>query len=340
MGPLRDNMRRVVKKAVSAPRVAGRKTAVKRARSQARRPASESIVLSSDSTTTDAFKAIATVLIERIAAQRPSVEQRDPTGVHQMRIALRRTRVLITIFAALVHGPETERLKRELKWLTGRLGPARDLHLMDLKLQDASSAGSVAFRKRVAADRASAFKVAGRAVADKRFDKLLADLRSWVDAAGQAQTAQDVPAKAKTFAKQTLKRRAKKLIGRLDRLDELDDEQRHRVRIAAKKLYYTAGFFESLFAGRKSGKRLTKFSKRLKKLLDALGTLNDAAVQRGLAATAAKKSQQSAKDAGSAAETTQTADDLTSEGADSRDAQLKAALKAARRLADTPIFGD
>ncbi len=312
---------------------------MKSARSSARRAASEAIVLPAASTTTDAFKSIAAALIARIASLRPAVEQRDPTGVHQMRIALRRTRVMITIFAGLVHGPETERLKRELKWLTGRLGPARDLHLMDLKLQETSSAGSNAFRKRVATDRASAFTTAGRAVADKRFDKLLADLQRWADAGERAQTAQDVPAKAKTFAKRTLKRRAKRLIGKLDRLDELSDEQRHRVRIAAKKLYYTAGFFESLFAGRNSGKHLAKFSKRLKKLLDALGALNDAAVQRDLASSVANKSR-GAKAGGHARPAADAAEDLASGGGDARDAQLKAALKAARRLADTPIFGD
>lgn len=326
-------MRRVFKKAVSAPRVAGRKTAVKPVPAVLK-PASDSIDLKSDSTTTDAFKAIATTLIARIASQQPAVEQRDPVGVHQMRIALRRTRVLITIFAALVHGPETERLKRELKWLTGRLGPARDLHLMDLKLQEAGSVGSAAFRKRVAADRANAFTTASRTVADKRFDKLLADLTRWVGATEPAQAAQDVPTKAKTFAKRTLKRRAKHLIAKLARLDELNDEQRHRVRIAAKKLYYTAGFFESLFAGRKSGKHLAKFSARLKKLLDALGTLNDAAVQRTLATNVANQSRQNDSAAAQAAA------DLAADGETAREAQMQAALKAARRLAQTPIFGD
>lgn len=330
--PLRDNMRRVVKKAVSAPRVAGRKTAVKRLPPAVLRPASDSIVLKSDTTTTDAFKAIAATLIARIASQQAPVQQLDPVAVHQMRIALRRTRVLITIFAALVHGPETERLKRELKWLTGRLGPARDLHLMDLKLQETGSVSS-AFRKRVAADRASAFDTASRAVTDQRFDKLLADLTRWVGATEPAQAAQDVPTKAKTFAKRALRRRAKRLIGKLGRLQELDDEQRHRVRIAAKKLYYTAGFFDSLFAGRNSGKHLAKFSKRLKKLLDALGTLNDAAVQRTLATSVASQSR---RDDGSAAKA---AKDLATGGEAARDAQLQTALKAARKLAETPIFG-
>lgn len=326
-------MRRVFKRAVTAPRVAERQAVARQASKAGQKPASNSITLDPDFTTTEAFRAVTTTLIARIAAQQAAVKQGDPVGVHQMQIALRRTRAAITIFAASVHGPETERLKLELKWLTGRLGPARDLHLMDLKLQEAGGVGSATFRKRVAADRANAFATATRAVTDKRFDKLLADLQRWVDATDTAQTAQDVPEKARAFAKRTLKRRAKRLIGKLERLAELDDEQRHRVRIAAKKLYYAAGFFESLFAGRSSGRRLVKFSKRLKKLLDALGVLNDAAVQRELATNVASKSQRKTAGAAKAAE------DVAAASEAARDDQMHAAMKAARRLAETRLFG-
>ncbi|WP_245258314.1 CHAD domain-containing protein [Rhodopseudomonas palustris] len=292
------------------------------------------IALQPGSSTTDAFRAIAGRLVGLIAAQQAAVLNRDPTGVHQMRIALRRTRVTITIFSDLIHGPEAERLKRELKWLTGRLGPARDLHLMDLRLKDAGAVGSAAFRKKVAADRASAFDSASRAVATKHFVKLLGDLQSWIDAGDWAQTAKHVPEPAKKFAKRVLTRRADRLIKKLDALEQLDDEQRHRVRIAAKKLYYATGFFESLFDGPRTGKRLARFHKRLKKLLDALGALNDAAVQRELANRPAKRSQRTpAAGAAAAAELAAANEAITRQ-------QMKAAVKAAAKLADSPLFGD
>jgi CHAD domain-containing protein len=232
-----------------------------------------------------------------------------------------------------VHGPEAERLKRELKWLTGRLGPARDLHLMNLSLTGTGSVASPAFRNQVASDRANAFDVARRAVASKRFGKLLGDLRSWIAAGDWAQTSREVPVSAKKFAKHVTSHRADKLIKKLDRLEDLDDKQRHRVRIAAKKLYYATGFFESLFDGPKSGERMAKFRIQLKKLLDALGALNDTAVQRELADSIASHSQRNRAKTAAATELPKLDDAGTHK-------QLKAAVKAASKLADARLFGD
>ncbi|MGP9812321.1 CHAD domain-containing protein [Rhodopseudomonas sp. NSM] len=308
---------------------------MKRAFTPARKGASsDDIILASHSSTPEAFKTIAGTLVGLMAAQQPPVSDRDPVGVHQMRIALRRMRAAISIFADLVHGPETERLKSEMKWLTGRLGPARDLHLMDLKLRDISDVGSAAFRNRVAADRISAFDAASRTVVSKRFGKLLDDLQSWIDAGEFAQASHDVPESAKKFARHVLSHRADRLIRKLDRLDQLDDEQRHRVRIAAKKLYYAAGFFQSLFTGPHSGKRLARFRKQLKKLLDALGALNDAAVQRELASRPANQPRRTTKADATAAQDLAAADDEAARK------QMKAAVKAATKLADSPLFAD
>ena len=44
-----------------------------------------------------------------------------------MRVGLRRLRAAISLFAKLLGDQETERVKSELQWLTGKLAPARDL---------------------------------------------------------------------------------------------------------------------------------------------------------------------------------------------------------------------
>jgi triphosphatase len=43
--------------------------------------------------------------------------------VHQMRVGLRRLRAAISLFAKLLGDQEPERVKSELKWLTGELVP-------------------------------------------------------------------------------------------------------------------------------------------------------------------------------------------------------------------------
>lgn len=68
-------------------------------------------------------------------------------------------------------------------------------------------------------------------------------------------------------------------------LDDLDPEERHRVRIAAKKLRYGAEFFAPLFPGKKAGKRHGAFGKALSDLQDHLGALNDIATGHELMRT-------------------------------------------------------
>lgn len=51
-------------------------------------------------------------------------------GVHQMRVGLRRLRAAISVFKDLVGGGETESVKRDLKWLTDELGPAREYEVL------------------------------------------------------------------------------------------------------------------------------------------------------------------------------------------------------------------
>src|ERR1051325_6903209 len=75
----------------------------------------------------EAFRAIALGCLHHAAANESAVRERDAEGVHQMRVGLRRLRAAIALFSDLLDDEEPARLKGELKWLTGELGPARDL---------------------------------------------------------------------------------------------------------------------------------------------------------------------------------------------------------------------
>ena len=77
--------------------------------------------------TTDAFRTIGRSVLRHIACNETAVRRSDSEGVHQMRVGLRRLRAAISLFSKLLGDQETERLKSELKWLTGELAPARDL---------------------------------------------------------------------------------------------------------------------------------------------------------------------------------------------------------------------
>jgi CHAD domain-containing protein len=60
-------------------------------------------------------------------------------------------------------------------------------------------------------------------------------------------------------------------------MKSLDEHDRHRLRIALKKLRYAAEFFEPLY----KKKRVKRYLRQLKGLLEDLGALNDVVVVRG-----------------------------------------------------------
>ena len=69
--------------------------------------------------TTDAFRTIGRSVLRHIAGNEAAVRRSDSEGVHQMRVGLRRLRAAISLFSNLLGDQETERVKAELKWLTG-----------------------------------------------------------------------------------------------------------------------------------------------------------------------------------------------------------------------------
>jgi CHAD domain-containing protein len=80
------------------------------------------------------------------------------------------------------------------------------------------------------------------------------------------------------FASALLRRRRRKLVRAVERLEPLSAKQRHAVRIAAKKLRYSTEAFGSLFAG----DAFRRYRKALMRLQDVLGELNDCAVAADL----------------------------------------------------------
>jgi triphosphatase len=82
-------------------------------------------------------------------------------------------------------------------------------------------------------------------------------------------------------AAEQLRRGCKKLLKGGKRLDT-DPRHRHKLRIQAKKLRYAAEFFAPAFPGKKSVLRRKDFLTSLQQLQDALGELNDIAVNEKL----------------------------------------------------------
>jgi triphosphatase len=90
---------------------------------------------------------------------------------------------------------------------------------------------------------------------------------------------------ARIYAHDVLDRLRRRLKRTGRDLARLDDEQRHEVRIIAKKLRYAAEFFTGLFPGKKAARRRAGFLGDIEALQTALGELNDLASGRMLLAS-------------------------------------------------------
>ena len=109
---------------------------------------------------------------------------------------------------------------------------------------------------------------------------LLINLAEWmVDGAwlSQNETGRKRKQSAEVYAREVLRQLRKKL-KKSGNLSACDDEQRHEVRKAAKKLRFASEFFASLFDSKSARRRHKRFLGALERLQNKLGTLNDFAM--------------------------------------------------------------
>jgi triphosphatase len=254
----------------------------------------EPIGLTQDATWATAFRIIARACLFQIAANEHSVRRRDAEGIHQMRIGVRRLRTAISLFKNMLADAQTKAMKVELKWLTGELGPARELDVFIKRVVERVKGGNTHgpkldavaedFRKR----REQALDRAAEAVASPRFRRLILDAAAWIAIGEWTQNNSELmrclhERPVANAAAEELSRRQKKIRKQGSDFGELDPQRLHKLRIRGKKLRYAAEFFAGVFPSKKSARRRNKFIVKVKAMQDALGEINDIWVHEGLA---------------------------------------------------------
>ena len=244
------------------------------------------IILADDMMAAEGFRAIGFSCLHHLAANQAAILKDDPEGIHQMRVGLRRLRAALSLFKPLIEGPEFEAIKQDLKWLSGELGPARDFDVFVKEtiapMEKHPPAGLAALEADLKARRSKGFARARRMVRSQRYRRILLKTALWLAGGAWATSDDQVhrdlrERKLKDMARDMLGARTAKAARQLKKLDRLDAPQRHKLRIALKKLRYAVGFFESLFP------RPGRFAARLKQLQGALGRLNDIRVHEKFA---------------------------------------------------------
>ncbi len=209
------------------------------------------------------------------------LDGRDPEGVHQMRVALRRMRSAFSVFRRALP-PEATGLQAEAKRLLKALGPARDGDvfideiLAPVRAARPADADLQALHEAAERARRKAYVAARAALHDPRYTAFALELGAWCEGRGwrhaAAVDALDRPLIA--LADRLLEKRHRRVLKLGRRFETLSDASLHEVRIALKKLRYTAEFFASLYPR----KRTKPYVKALRRLQDDLGHLNDVAV--------------------------------------------------------------
>lgn len=206
-----------------------------------------------------------------------AADGRDPEGVHQLRVALRRLRSGLALFKGQLDEPARAmdaKAGRALK----QLGAARDLDVFLLETlppvaaANPDSAGLARLESIARKQQAKAYGRVRALIAERRFNRFLLDVLLAGRTGGLTTTGADT--KLGSLAPRLLQKRHKKLLKAGKTFETLSLEERHDVRIALKKVRYACDFFRSLYPA----ERTKPYLKCLSKLQNQLGYLNDAAV--------------------------------------------------------------
>jgi inorganic triphosphatase YgiF len=242
-------------------------------------------MLSPGETSTTAFVRIVQSCMAHLQANEKGVLYKDdPEFVHQMRVASRRLRSAFSLFSDLISKEQLMPMREELRWLAGELDGARNWDVFVLQtLPPIRTAfpehdGLRWLAAQSAALRQQANVQARAAVASARYHKFLLTFGAWLAtdawrARSSDNSSEALDSSLLDFAARILQNRHKQLKKRGGHLATQTPDERHAIRIAAKKLRYAAEFFSSLFPR----KRTRRYIDALATLQDILGAMNDSA---------------------------------------------------------------
>lgn len=217
----------------------------------------------------------------------------DIEYLHDMRVAVRRMRAALRIFRDAIPARRLESLKRELKWLGGVLGDARDLdvHLLQLKrtmdkLEEEPSADPEAnqfsaaiefYASNLAKRRRTARLRMIRSLDSKRYERLVDRMAKILDDGPPVKPGAPGASLPATEAATDIINSALRKVLKAGRKCDADspDEQLHRLRKKCKRLRYACEFFSDLF-----GKPSLDFAKKVIDIQDVLGDHQDSVVAR------------------------------------------------------------
>ena len=218
-----------------------------------------------------------------------------PDGVHQVRVASRRLRAVLSAFRSVFDEAETELITAELAWLAGELSATRDAEVALTHLAEVVAAQPVELVLGPVAARLDRARVEEAETGRERSVRVLSEDRylRLLDALTRLLEAPPLTAAAAEPARQVLLAALHRCGRRLFRRTRAARRSAgvadlHEVRKAAKRVRYTAEIARPVLGG-----RAETLVRRMTEVHDVLGELVDSEIARercrtlGVAATAA-----------------------------------------------------
>jgi len=232
-----------------------------------------------------AAKEIQLGLLDTIEVNVPGTKANlDAEFLHDLRVAVRRTRSALTQIKDVFAPEIVEDFKERFAWLQQITGPVRDLdvYLLDFETYRGSLPASMRphldpLREYLLAHYDETQRAMVRELESARFSNLLRDWRAFLEApVPQRSALPNATRRTKDVADERIWRMYRRVVkeGRAINPDS-PPEELHELRKSAKKLRYLVEFFDSLYPK----KEIRTLVKHFKTLLDNLGGFQDLAVQ-------------------------------------------------------------
>ncbi len=206
------------------------------------------------------------------------LQDKDPEHLHQYRVALRRTRVILSQFKGVI--PEEVRIRFRDGWAQwGRLSNRlRDLDVYLSRkdyyrsiLPDKLQPSLYPFFTMLRQERQKEFTKVTKALQSAEYQSYIEEWQRFLTAStpiNEIHSDETID----NFVKRLLRKRSKRIMGLSKSIHKRPSSgQLHRLRLQCKKFRYLIEFFKEFYPK----KQITSVIKRLKRLQEKLGEFND-----------------------------------------------------------------
>ncbi|MBU1234314.1 MAG: CHAD domain-containing protein [Proteobacteria bacterium] len=243
------------------------------------------IALDDRESISEAARDIFLLLADDMALNIPGIIQDwDSEFLHDFRVALRRSRSLLSSLKKMMPMNECADMLAGLKAIGTASGPVRDLDVYLLEqeayqalLPESLHQGLKEFFASLAAARDKEFVQLTQALQSPEYEKFMSQWLDFIHNRLCSLTGTGGQQPCRKAAAKLIRKRLEKILHAGEAISgECPDEELHKLRIQCKKLRYLLEFYRSLFPE----KAMAACIAQLKKIQDNLGTFNDLSVQQ------------------------------------------------------------